>query len=533
MNDAHMSSRLISGRIRSPASLRPLALTALLLALAPLAIGFVRYIEVVRETTFYPYALDYGEGVVWAQMVEIVADRGYGPIDATGTLVFHYPPAYHLLTNLVAAGFGADALAAGRLVSVLATIATAVAVGLCSTHMAKADGARRIGWCCGLIAGLAVFSMMPVLHWSRLMRVDMLALFFSFAGLYCALRALSQPRAIHLAALCFVAAVFTKQTSLAPPIAVFGTMFFLHPRTALAGSASALIMALASLAVMIVEFGTGFLDHLILYNINTIEWERLQWIVPMLTQHAMFIAVALFALASRIRRAFGDCRATDLHSLRQAVARSATAGQTLILAAYLLVASIMLLTIAKSGSSYNYFMEWLCIIALLAGLGMRDIAILASTEGGAKPAALALLVGPALALQSLVLPDTPRDAWRMNAARRAELDKVAAMIAAAPKPVISSDLALLMRAGKRPEWEPFTFPELAVKGLWDNRPLIQRIRNGSFAFFVTDDEGADPLVGAYDADIAGAVVSAYPVTRHVGGMMINLPRSAGSPEDAR
>ncbi|MET0373641.1 MAG: hypothetical protein ABW128_05210, partial [Rhizorhabdus sp.] len=464
-----------------------------------------------HDAIVYPYGLDYGEGVVWAQMREIMAGRGYGPIDRFPSLVFHYPPVYHVLTALGANGLGMDELASGRLLSVLATIASAGILGFVAAHLAKVDGAGRASWICGLVASLLVFSMMPVLHWSRLMRVDMLALFFGFAGLCCGLVAVSRPRIIHVAALCFVAAVFTKQTSFVPAIAVFATLLALRPRTALAGLATAAIMALGALALTIARFGTGFVDHIVLYNMNTVEWARLQWIVPMLTQHAMFIAVALFALGCRVRRLAGGRLRTAMHC------------QTLIVAVYLLIATVMLLTIVKSGSSYNYFMEWLCIVAVLAGLGMREVAMLAAARDSRIAPALALLIPLMLAVQSLVLPDTPRDAWRMDATRRRGQDRLAAMIASTRGPVLSNDLALLIRAGKTPQWEPFTFPELARAGLWNDHELIRRIRSHAFALVLTGDDSAKAIAEGYTPDIAAAIAAAYPVTRRVDGVTISLP----------
>ena len=62
---------------------------------------------------------------------------------------------------------------------------------------------------------------MPVVTWAPFMRVDMLAVALSLFGLVAAFKALERPRLIYLAALLFVAAVYTKQTSIAAPAATF------------------------------------------------------------------------------------------------------------------------------------------------------------------------------------------------------------------------------------------------------------------------------------------------------------------------
>lgn len=524
MHDSYRTTDLIDDTRRAIFSDRVIASGGILGALLPLLIGFIHYLGVVHESFLYPYGLDYGEGVVWAQMREMVAGAGYGPIDTFPSLVFHYPPVYHLLTALLSSGVGMDELAAGRLLSGVATLSTAVVIGLITTHMAASQATGRFSWVCGLIAGVAIFSMMPVLHWSRFMRVDMLALFFGFAGVYFGLRALSQPRLIHLAGICFVAAVFTKQTSIAPAIAVYGTLVFLRPKTALTGMASGLVMAFAALGLAKWHFGSGFIKHIVLYNINTVQWGRLQWIVPMLVQHALFIAVAMWSLEGWARRRI-DRNSNPGSKLAGSVRVPGNIAdeQMAMIFAYLVLATVMLLTIVKSGSTYNYFMEWLCLVALLAGYATRGAVRLAFAEAGGKLTVVAILVPLAIGVQSLALPDTPQDSFQRTAARRVELDGLSRLITATDKPVISNDLVLLMRSGKRPLWEPFTFPELAAKGLWNDQPFIRKIERKEFAFFVTDDDSPRAVFQGYSPNIAAIITANYPVTRTTAGMTVSMP----------
>ena len=80
------------------------------------------------EAIPFRYALDYNEGIVWKQMVEIVAGRGYAPIDRFPAIVFHYPPVFHLAAAALAQT-GLDPLIAGRLVSLVSTAGSALIVG--------------------------------------------------------------------------------------------------------------------------------------------------------------------------------------------------------------------------------------------------------------------------------------------------------------------------------------------------------------------------------------------------------------------
>ena len=64
------------------------------------------------------------------------------------------------------------------------------------------------------------------------MRVDMLAMALSLFGLVAAFKSLERPRLIYLASLLFVAAVYTKQTSIAAPVATFAVLLAMRPKLA-------------------------------------------------------------------------------------------------------------------------------------------------------------------------------------------------------------------------------------------------------------------------------------------------------------
>src|SRR5205085_5019562 len=65
----------------------------------------------------------------------------------------------------------------------------------------------------------ALYLSLPVVQmWMPILRVDLLALAFTLAGVYCCLR---WPRLPEVAALCFAAALLTKYTFVAAPAACF------------------------------------------------------------------------------------------------------------------------------------------------------------------------------------------------------------------------------------------------------------------------------------------------------------------------
>ena len=72
---------------------------AVLLALVAHCAAYLSYaLAAIR----YPFALDYGEGIVWQQALLIPGEHMYGDITRFPFLVFHYPPVYHLVTRAAA-----------------------------------------------------------------------------------------------------------------------------------------------------------------------------------------------------------------------------------------------------------------------------------------------------------------------------------------------------------------------------------------------------------------------------------------------
>src|SRR5262249_40632224 len=135
----------------------------------------------------FPFVVDYGEGIVWQQALLIPGSRMYGDITQFPYIVFHYTPVYYLVVRAIVAIFGADPLAAGRGVTLAATpviAALAGAIAFTAMRGIVSTKARVVG---AILAGLMVFTYQPVQAWAVMMRVDMLAISFSIAGVYLAI----------------------------------------------------------------------------------------------------------------------------------------------------------------------------------------------------------------------------------------------------------------------------------------------------------------------------------------------------------
>ena len=103
------------------------------------------------------------------------------------------------------------------------------------------------------------------------------------------------------------------------------------------------------------------------------------------------------------------------------------------------------------------------------------------------------------------------------------------MIQAAPRPVISDDMVILLRNRKEVLWEPAIFAELASTGHWDERPFIELIRARRFSFFITEGGRGDRIFDSrYTPAVASAMEEAYPTKCWVAGYLIHLPAAAAA-----
>lgn len=460
----------------------------------------------------YPYELDYGEGIVWFQARQLLAGEAFGPIDRFPAIVFHYTPLFHALSGLLER-LGLDGLAAGRALSLLSTAAMALLVGAIVRHVALGDGAdRRAATIAATVAGLTLLVAFPVKVWAPLMRVDMLAFALALGGMWCGLGALRRPGFVHLAALLFVLALFTKQTMIAAPAATFLVLLLHRPRTAVAGIATCLVLGSAALTALAVATDGGFLRHVFLYNVNRIALDRLEWIGSIALGHGLLIAAAVIGVAAKapaIRQFLANRRAATVEDAGAAM-----------LFAYLLLTTASNALVLKSGSGVNYFIEWIAVLAIFAGFAVHRG--LGRTGGPASPIRHVAVI--ALAAQAALLPAMPYSA-NMFEKRRPGLDRLVEQVRSAPGPVISDDMVLLLRAGRPVLWEPAIFAELAATGAWDERPFVTMIEQQRFAMFVTVQQPGGALFDQrYNPAVAKALTRAYPRREKVAGLTVHRPR---------
>jgi hypothetical protein len=452
----------------------------------------------------YPFELDYGEGIVWQQAELIPGPRMYSTSTALPFIVFHYPPLYYLVVRATLA-IQSDFLAAGRLVSALMTIPIVLSIsGIVLVATRRRNEARATtDYFIALAAGFLALNMHAVQSWAMLMRVDMLAVALGITGVLIGAWAEGRFWGTLLALLVCSAAVFAKQTELPAGVAVFFAALLRNPRAALGAAAIAGCTCLAMLAFLQTYTSGGFLLNIVVYNLNPWKFRHVYWVLWS-ERYALGITLLIILAVRLVGRSIQS-------KLPGQFCRS-------ILLLDFAVTTLMLVAIFKSGSSYNYLLDWEIVGCALVGVMLVDLSNSSSQSGWVYPLALTLISA------SVVVQPVPRLARGLGPDQLATQAAVVRRIAAATKPVASENMTLVMRAGKQVPFEPAIVTSLAQSGVWNEEPLLQMIRSRGFAFILTLDN--DHGGGAFRTPAVDAAMrEAYPQVEHVGhDEWLHLPR---------
>ena len=443
-----------------------------------------------------PGEIDYGEGIVWQQTALIPGPSMYGLRSDLPFIVFHYPPLYYLVTHLSGA-FMPDLLAAGRLVSSLSAIAIAIMVAGLVLSATSAASHRIRRFACAAMAGLLAYNVHALRIWGLLMRVDTLAVALALTGILIAARSSGQWRSTTFALLLCVAAMYCKQTELPAGLAVLSIAILRNPRAAIVAGCVALLAGLVPLAGLQWTTHGGFLHNIINDNINRFDLANGMRTLVAEAPSVPFVFLIVCASIYLIPRT------VSCHEWAGGLSDPVMAARALLLL-HLILSTLMLATIFKSGGTINYFLDWLCIGSALIGVFVQEI----MGKARSAPIVLATLCAAVLVSPVRFVPDHP------STSDRVAQNALVQQIRVAAKPVASEDMVLLMRAGKSVIYEPAIVTELAALGRWDEQPLVNMIASGGFAFMLTEDDEPDATPRRSPA-VNEAMHDAYPVVEQV------------------
>jgi hypothetical protein len=345
--------------------------------------------------------------------------------------------------------------------------------------------------------------------------MDMLGLWFVFAGLAVFVLA-SNTHSQYVAMLLFVAAIYTRQTLIAGALSCLLLAAVVNLRRAVKLIIFTVVLAATILAALTVATHGQVLKHLFLYNLNrySIRWaigpisKNVESTVPLLS-------MASAAAIGTFRDVLNSVFQKRLTVLRLRIASSRYSLALFTFTAHFTIASLTVLGAGKSGSDVNYFLEWNLSACVLAGLLLGGL--LQRWQSNQISSALVLAyVLPLLMLlqQSLagagllanrsthekIMEQYARDSQALENILRDHSD-----------PVMSEDMTLLYKAGKPVFFEPAIVAELGERGVWDEAPLVNLVRNQKFSVMVI----SDPHSLRYSPAMGQAILENYqPVGRY-------------------
>jgi hypothetical protein len=365
------------------------------------------------------------------------------------------------------------------------------------------------------------------------MRVDMMALLLTLIGFWFGLKSYDRPNLIYVASLFFVAAVFAKQTTISAPIATFGLMIWLKPRLALKGVSTCIISGLITLGALNYITDGGFFKHIFFYNINVFDLERLFMGSKMIAIHGLLLIIVFIVIRTTLGNMYSLFRGLKGADRIRAITANQTAITFFSVLLYLLITTPMLLLFAKEGSAGNYFIEWFIASALLIGFGLLDSTYILSgmnyplinLDLKIRALGVPLIIASYIFTLNLNIPSSYN--LTSNSSNAEELKQLSSLIRESKKPVISDDMVIILRNGKRVVWESAIFAQLEKTGAWNAIPFERKIRNSEFSMFITEGNRGEYLYDQrYTPLISKAITDSYPIKKIIAGYTIHLPENS-------
>ncbi len=467
---------------------------------------------------FYAYPLEYGEGAVFHEAGQLLRD-GFAPASlypANEAMPYRagiYAPLYYYLQALTMALTGSTSLLGGRLITLVASFYVAWRLYRVARATELVAG-RKAGLGIGLAAALTPFATAALYDWGVLAKADLTAIALSMAAVSRVWRADSDRRATETGRAYLIAgglcalALLTKQSALAAPIAIL-VWLGLSRNWRLAGLFVAAWLGPVAAVGLGFQLATGgtFLRHVLTYNGQPYDLGFLGAALNYLVwTHIVLIGLAGFWVA---RPLVGRFERFDLWRI------------------YFLIALVVSFSAGKVGADFNYYLESLCLMSLLAWwqvgrlLAQRPLARFGPVRLGLAPLVLILM-----AVQLFQFHHIPLLADGANTPGPAQADEAQQVAAtmrevAARGPLLAEDSGWQAALGLPVALDdPFVFGQLGSQGVWDERPFLVALSTGYFKGAMYEISQADLGEKALDEAVANG--TAVPFERRFGPTTLQI-----------
>jgi hypothetical protein len=415
------------------------------------------------------------------------------------TVCAYMPSFYWLDSGLIRMGF--SAFHAGRWISFAALLGL---IALCGRTVLLYTGQRNAAW----VASLAAASSSLLGSWGTIGQVDMLAAFFALAAFYYYSRFhLQGESTLWIAGVCAALALFTKQTMVAAPAAIFLLLWTRDRKKALwFGALFGGGLAAAVLAINAALDGR-FLADTVFANMNPFSpWK-------FLVQFRYFVSVS-FGMLVIVAVSFG-------RMLR---------GRGLAPCVYLILAALVFLgTAAKVGSDTNYQIESTLLLAICAAIGLHQIKFFELYFQRSRswitmlliPLALHMAIGYRVSANALMARLVNEKLFR------AEIEQLAPYVQPSGGLVLSTDFNAMVRLRQRMDVEPLIYNLLVSVHVIDPEPILRDLARGAFSTVILSEDlfqpqqFSGPEIGTLPRSQLEEVRRHYRLVRHVPGPFLD------------
>lgn len=404
---------------------------------------------------FFPYGVNYGEAPILDQALKLTAGQDIykNSLQTPPYTISNYTPLYPLLL----AGFlrltHLPLFLSGRALSIFATLISSLVIGAMTRRLFNSPIA-------GFLASAFFLGHPYVGLWSSLVRVDAMALAFNLVGLWITYTHWHSYKWLALGILCFLAAIFTRQTYLLTAL-LTSTVWLFHKdmkRGFIFLSTLSLLVLTVFLSINAYTHG-GFYSHIIIANINNYGIKRI------LSMGTLFLITSPLLL---------PCSATII---RKEIKRPTDPFFTWGLLPYTLGAFLTAITVGKTGSDINYFMELISASAILAA------GVWVNKPGKLISILLVINTFWAIALNGLLFQTPMVRSWK----NLSDLDSLFQKVqdASSKGPVLADDrLDMVVLAGQAIYYQPFEYTQLYNAGLWDTTEFAKEIASQKFSLIL-------------------------------------------------
>jgi hypothetical protein len=445
----------------------------------------------------YPYQIDSVEGFLLQASLDLAEGKPiYRDYGRAPYLLCTYPPFYVVL-NALPFVFGAEpSLCFGRALN----LASALGILALLFWIVYAESKDTL---LALLAPLVFLISFELYVWLPIARVDMVALFLSFAGIALLIRD-NKGTHYRTALLLFVLSYLTKQTELVAPFAYFLFLLTRNPRAAFR-FALTFICLIAALSYLLILLTDG------LYYQNTIyaNANRMYWFLIGVFLRDYWLRSAFFILGVGLCFLYYVLRVRTTSESQPLLSR-------FDLSAFYLGASLLhFLALGKTGAFVNYLLEPTLAGCLFLGLRFAEMM---QPVGGTKRVAVQIVSAAAVAVLLLL------HAWRTSTFDRGVAwarvpvttqDRQAARVVfdaiERHQGSIVSDFPIFtLLARQHVVFNPFC-SILALEGKWDERPFVADIAARRFSLIVSSYDLGKPLTFcvAFTPSIAAAAKENY------------------------